>query len=88
MAIATSCSHGASDASDGWQARGFGASSFLITDEAEAMAKAAFTFDVILHTVSGNAPLDPYLGLLKPRGKLACVGLPDKSEKSQVTSSG
>jgi hypothetical protein len=33
---------------------------------------------VILLTASGRAPLDPYLALLKPRGKLVCVSRPGK----------
>ena len=34
--------------------------------------------------MSGHAPLDPYLALLKPRGSLACIGLPEKDQKSQL----
>lgn len=66
------------------EARSFGASHFLITDDAAAMAAAASSFDMILNTVSGHAPIDPYLALLKPRGTLACVGLPEKDQKSQL----
>jgi len=66
------------------EARGFGATGFLFTEDASAMAVAAGTFDLILNTVSGHAPLDPYLSLLKPRGTLACVGLPEKDQKSSM----
>lgn len=66
------------------EARKFGASSFLVTEDAAAMAAAAASFDMILNTVSGHAPIDPYLSLLKPRGTLACVGLPEKDQKSQL----
>jgi len=66
------------------EARSFGASEFLVTEDAAAMKAAASSFDMILSTVSGHAPLDPYLGLLKPRGSLACVGLPEKDQKSQL----
>ena len=66
------------------EARSFGASGFLITDDAGAMAAAASSFDMILNTVSGHAPIDGYLALLKPRGTLACVGLPEKDQKSQL----
>jgi len=66
------------------EARGFGASGFLITEDPSAMAAAAGSFDMILNTVSGHAPLDPYLALLKPRGVLACVGLPEKDQKSSL----
>ena len=66
------------------EARELGASSFLITEDPAAMAAAAGSFDVILNTVSGHAPIDGYLSLLKPRGTLACVGLPEKDQKSQM----
>jgi D-arabinose 1-dehydrogenase-like Zn-dependent alcohol dehydrogenase len=54
-----------------------------MTDNPEAMAAAASSFDVVLNTVSGHAPLDPLFALLKPRGTLVCVGLPEKDQKSQ-----
>ncbi len=66
------------------EAASFGATGFLVTEDAAAMAAAACSFDCILSTVSGHAPLDPYLALLKPRGALACVGLPEKDQKSQL----
>jgi len=66
------------------EARKFGATDFLVTEDAAAMAAAAGTFDMILNTVSGHAPIDPYLSLLRPRGTLACVGLPEKDQKSQL----
>lgn len=66
------------------EAIGFGASRMLISSDEDAMKVAAGSFDVILNTVSGNAPLDPIFALLKPRGKLVCVGLPEKTEKSQL----
>uniref|UniRef100_A0A7S2DML8 Prephenate dehydratase domain-containing protein n=1 Tax=Haptolina brevifila TaxID=156173 RepID=A0A7S2DML8_9EUKA len=66
------------------EARKFGATSFLVTEDATAMADAASSFDMILNTVSGHAPIDPYLNLIKPRGTLACVGLPEKDQKSQM----
>ena len=66
------------------EATQFGASAFLVTDEPAAMAAAASSFDVILNTVSGHAPLDPLFALLKPRGTLVCVGLPEKDQKSQL----
>ena len=48
------------------------------------MQAARGTFDVILNTASGRAPLDPYFELLKPLGRLVCVSLPDKEERSQL----
>jgi uncharacterized zinc-type alcohol dehydrogenase-like protein len=66
------------------EARAFGASAFVCTDDAEAMASARGSLDLVLSTASGHAPLDDYLTLLRPRGTLACVGLPDKGERSQL----
>ena len=61
------------------EARAFGASTFVCTEDAAAMAAAAGRFDLLLCTASGHAPLDAYLALLRPRGTLCCVGLPDKT---------
>ena len=66
------------------EACSFGADAFLISEDAAAMSTAAGSFDVILNTVSGHAPLDAYLALLKPRGALVCVGLPEKDQKSAL----
>ena len=59
------------------EARGFGASGFVNTEDATQLAALAGSFDVILLTASGRAPLDPYFTLLKPRGKLVSVSLND-----------
>jgi len=66
------------------EARSFGATDFLVSEDAAAMAAAAASFDTILNTVSGHAPIDSYLALLRPRGTLACVGLPEKDQRSQL----
>ncbi len=66
------------------EARGFGAAGFVVTSDAAQMQAARGTFDVILNTASGRAPLDPYFELLKPLGRLVCVSLPDKEERSQL----
>ena len=66
------------------EARSFGAGAFLNTDDPEAMATAAGSFELLLSTASGHAPLDSYLALLRPRGTLCCVGLPDKDEQSRL----
>lgn len=72
-------------ASKAAEAATFGATSFLSTEEdPAALAAAGGSFDMILNTASGHAPIDKYTALLKPRGTLACVGLPDKSEKTQL----
>lgn len=60
------------------EARGFGASGFVNTEDATQLAALGGSFDVILLTASGRAPLDPYLALLEPRGKLVCVSRPGK----------
>lgn len=36
------------------------------------------TMDGIINTVSGNIPVAPLFGLLKPNGKMILVGLPVK----------
>jgi D-arabinose 1-dehydrogenase-like Zn-dependent alcohol dehydrogenase len=66
------------------EARTFGATGFIATEDADAVAAASGSFDLILNTASGHGPLDDYLGMLKPRGTLACVGLPGKEERSQL----
>jgi len=66
------------------EARSFGAESLLASSNEEAMRAAAGTFDVLLNTVSGAADLDAYLRLLKPRGTMACVGLPEVTEKCKM----
>ncbi|PWZ43414.1 hypothetical protein Zm00014a_025043 [Zea mays] len=45
---------------------------------AEEMKAAASTMDGIINTVSANLTLAPYMGLLKPNGKMIMVGLPTK----------
>jgi uncharacterized zinc-type alcohol dehydrogenase-like protein len=66
------------------EARSFGASGFLNSKDADAMAAQKGTFDLVLNTVSGHAPIDPLVNLLRPRGTMACVGLPETDQKSQV----
>ena len=66
------------------EARSFGATSFLDSSDADAMAAARGRFDLLLCTAAGHAPLDAYCALLKPRGTLCCVGLPDKRSQSRL----
>ena len=66
------------------EARGFGTAGFVVTSDDAQMQAARRTFDVILNTASGRAPLDPYFELMKPLGRLVCVSLPDKEERSQL----
>ena len=49
-------------------ARKMGADHFLVSTDAEAMGKAAKTFDIILDTVSADHELMPYVGALKTNG--------------------
>ena len=39
---------------------------------------AVATMDGIINTVSANMSIAPYMGLLKPNGKMIMVGLPVK----------
>lgn len=59
----------------------FGASQFLLSTDPEQMKSNAGSLDVILNTVSGLSDMDGYLSLLKPDGVMACVGLPEKTQK-------
>eukprot|EP00927_Polykrikos_kofoidii_P073663 TRINITY_DN69681_c0_g1_i1.p1 TRINITY_DN69681_c0_g1~~TRINITY_DN69681_c0_g1_i1.p1 ORF type:complete len:469 (+),score=75.66 TRINITY_DN69681_c0_g1_i1:35-1441(+) len=66
------------------EACSLGASEFLMSTDCTQMEAAVGTFDLLLNTVSGTEELDSYLALLKPRGVMACVGLPEKIEKSRL----
>ncbi|XP_010547584.1 PREDICTED: probable cinnamyl alcohol dehydrogenase 6 [Tarenaya hassleriana] len=56
----------------------FGADSFLLSNDREAMEGAMNTMDVIIDTVGASHPLLPLIGLLKTRGTLVMVGIPGK----------
>lgn len=60
----------------------FGATGFIVSSDAEQMTAAKGTLDVILNTAAGVAGLDSYLSLLKPRGVMSCVGLPEKDQEN------
>ncbi|MFC7374759.1 NAD(P)-dependent alcohol dehydrogenase [Brachybacterium sp. GCM10030267] len=53
-----------------------GASQMLATSEDGFFEDHRGEFDLILNTISADIPVDAYLGLLKPRGVMAVVGLP------------
>nr|CAB3482411.1 unnamed protein product [Digitaria exilis] len=55
-----------------------GADAFVVSKNGEEMKNAAGTMDGIINTVSANVPVAPYMGLLKPNGKMIMVGLPEK----------
>lgn len=57
-------------------AKKLGAHHFIVTKDEAQMAAAAGSFDLILDTVSAPHDLNAYLGLLKAKGKLVCVGIP------------
>lgn len=57
-------------------ARKLGAHKFIVTKDPDQMASVAGSFDFILDTVSAPHDLNVYLGLLKAKGALVCVGIP------------
>lgn len=56
--------------------RRLGADEVVISKDAEAMARHAGTFDLILDTVSADHDINAYLSLLKLDGTLVLVGAP------------
>lgn len=59
------------------EAKGFGAHHFVATREPDAYEGLARKFDFILNTVSGDIDWAQYIALLKPRGHLVTVGVPE-----------
>lgn len=57
-------------------AKALGATGFIISRDADAMAAVAGTFNFILDTVSADHDINPYLAALGVGGALAVVGLP------------
>ncbi|GAB2545199.1 NAD(P)-dependent alcohol dehydrogenase [Brachybacterium huguangmaarense] len=57
-----------------------GATEMLSTEEDGFFADNRGRFDLILNTISADIPVDKYLGLLKPRGVMAVVGLPPDAQ--------
>jgi uncharacterized zinc-type alcohol dehydrogenase-like protein len=57
-------------------AKRLGADEVVISKDADAMAKHAGSFDVILNTVSASHSLDAFTTLLKRDGTLVLVGVP------------
>jgi len=62
-------------------ARKLGAHHFVLSTDAEAMAKLDSYFDVVLDAVSGDHDYGIYLKLLDVNGKLLVVGLPKDQPK-------
>nr|WPM01482.1 ajmalicine/mayumbine synthase [Rauvolfia tetraphylla] len=56
----------------------FGADSFLVSSDLEQLQSAAGTLDGIIDTMPVFHPIEPFLALLKPLGKLIILGVPEK----------
>ncbi|GJN36737.1 hypothetical protein PR202_gb25629 [Eleusine coracana subsp. coracana] len=54
------------------------ADAFIVSNNPDEMKDAMGTMDGIINTVSAHIPLAPFMGLLKPNGKMIMVGLPEK----------
>jgi uncharacterized zinc-type alcohol dehydrogenase-like protein len=63
-----------------------GADEVVISKNADAMAKHALSFDMILDTVSADHDLNAYLALLKRDATLVMVGAPGKPQALSVFS--
>ncbi len=63
-----------------------GAHEVVISKDAEAMAKRAGTFDMILDTVSADHDVNAYLSLLKLDGTMVMVGAPPSPQPVNVFS--
>jgi len=59
------------------EAKGFGAHHFVATREPCAYEGLSRQYDFILNTVSGDIDWAQYIALLKPRGHLVTVGVPE-----------
>jgi uncharacterized zinc-type alcohol dehydrogenase-like protein len=53
-----------------------GATSYHATSDADVLRELRSSFDLIINTVSADLPMQTYLGLLRPLGVMANVGLP------------
>ncbi len=59
-------------------ARRLGADAVIVSKDANAMQKAASTFDFLLDTIAADHDVNAYLNLLKHDGTLCLVGAPQK----------
>lgn len=57
-------------------ARRLGAQNFLLSTDEEQVQKGANSFDYILDTIASNHDYNPYIGMLKSKGTLICLGVP------------
>jgi uncharacterized zinc-type alcohol dehydrogenase-like protein len=60
-------------------AKRLGADAFLVSTDADAVQKAAESFDLILDTVSAEHDLNSVLSMIKLDGTLVLVGVPPKA---------
>jgi uncharacterized zinc-type alcohol dehydrogenase-like protein len=68
------------------EARKFGASHFIATNNADELAKAKGSFDYIISTVSADVNWPALIGALRPQGRLAICGIPQSDVKFNVVS--
>jgi len=66
----------------GEDARRLGARHVVVSRDAEQMASAQTTLDLIVDCVAAPHDLDPYLATLKTNGRLVLVGIPDRPHLS------
>ena len=66
----------------GEDARRLGARHVVVSRDAEQMAAAQTTLDLIIDCVAAPHDLDPYLATLKTNGQLVLVGIPDQPHPS------
>src|ERR1700761_8233096 len=63
-------------------ARALGATNVVISTDAEQMAAAATTLDLVIDTVAASHDLDAYLGALARNGSLVLLGVPPEPHPS------
>jgi len=63
-------------------ARGLGATNVVISTDAEQMAAARNTLDLIIDTVAASHDLDPYIGALTRDGSIVLLGVPPTAHPS------
>lgn len=68
------------------EAKELGAVRTLATTEDGFFQDHRGEFDLILNTISADIDVDAYMGLLKPRGVMAVVGLPPEQQKLNFAS--
>lgn len=59
-------------------ARKLGATGFVVSGDAHAMAKHHWKYDLVIDTVSADHAYGDYLALLRVRGAMVLVGIPSK----------